>query len=220
MSEQKNKSSVKDVEAFGNVCVYLRAIYHHYELLFECGSLRTELLTNTAPIFFGDLNRILVEQMYSLICAITDPEKDRKYENLTIKFFLNNAEFSGWQENFDRLKKLSESIHEFREKILPARHKLIGHLDRTAVLKGEPLGGVEQCCWDQFWRDLQEAIHILYKQFGISDHFYLDDVGYISDADSLIKALKESTYFHALLADGAVTQKCAEVSFGSKYLDA
>ena len=51
-------------------------------------------------------------------------------------------------------------------------------------------------------------------------HFYLNGVGYLSDADSLIKCLKESTYFHTLLHDKTLTQKCADIAFTSKYSEA
>jgi hypothetical protein len=42
----------------------------------------------------------------------------------------------------------------------------------------------------------------------------------MSDADQLLKALKESTYFRALLDDRAVTRKVADVAFNSKYYEA
>jgi hypothetical protein len=36
----------------------------------------------------------------------------------------------------------------------------------------------------------------------------------------VVKALKESTYFHTLMSDRALTPKSADVALGSKYYDA
>ena len=73
----------------------------------------------------------------------------------------------------------------------------------------------------QFWLDLQDFLHILHKHYiDAGGHFYLNGVGYLSDAESLVKALKESTYFHGLMSDREITQKCANVAFGSKYYHA
>jgi hypothetical protein len=41
-----------------------------------------------------------------------------------------------------------------------------------------------------------------------------------SDAHSLVKALKESTYFHTLLNDNTLARKCANVKLASKYFEA
>lgn len=50
--------------------------------------------------------------------------------------------------------------------------------------------------------------------------FYLNGVGMVSDADQLVKALKESSYFQVLLGDKTLTGKLADVAFNSKYHDA
>jgi hypothetical protein len=107
-----------------------------------------------------------------------------------------------------------------REQNPPYSHYngLIGHLDRKSVLDGEELGGADKCDWDRFWLDLQDFVHTMHKHYvDPAGHFYLNGIGNLSDADSLVKALRESTYFHTLVADAAITHKCADVAFGSKY---
>jgi hypothetical protein len=39
----------------------------------------------------------------------------------------------------------------------------------------------------------------------------------LSDAEQLVLALKESTYFRTMLDDKATTMRCADVAFESKY---
>lgn len=214
--------SSDDVGEFCNVCVSLRSTFRHYQILFKEGAdLRRELLQGIAPIFFPDLNAMLIEHLILQICKITDPEGSPARRNLTVEFLINNSDFPAGSRELDRLKRLGESMDAFRTKILPARNKLIGHLDRDSVHGGKALGAADDDSWNQFWLDLQDFLHILHKKY-IDPHgvFYLNGVGQLSDADSLVKALKDSTYFHALLNDRKLTQKCADVAFGSKYSDA
>jgi AbiU2 len=214
--------SAQDVEAFCNFCVSLRSLFRHYQILFEVGAdLRCELLQSIAPTFFGDINHLFIEHMILQICKITDPEESFGRKNLTVRFLINNSDFSGAPGELDRLKQLGDKMHAFRAKIVPARNRLIGHLDRHSVHDGKALGGADKGEWNQFWLDLQDLLHILHKHYiGRGGHFYLNGVGYLSDADSLVKALKESIYFNALMGEKTMTQKCADVAFGSKYYDA
>ena len=112
-------------------------------------------------------------------------------------------------------------MHNFRAKIVPARNRFIGHLDRESVLLGESLGGADTSDWNQFWLNLQDFLQIVHKHYvDPQGHFYLNGVGALSDADSLVKALKESTYFHALFDDKTLVTKAGDVAFASKYFAA
>jgi hypothetical protein len=50
--------------------------------------------------------------------------------------------------------------------------------------------------------------------------FYLNGVAMMSDADQLLRAIKESTYFEALLQDSDLTRRVSDVAFSSKYYGA
>ena len=52
----------EDVDAFTDDCLRLRAIWHHYQTLFEYSQLRRELLDSVAGTFFRDINLILIGQ--------------------------------------------------------------------------------------------------------------------------------------------------------------
>jgi transcriptional regulator with XRE-family HTH domain len=213
--------SAADVNAFSNFCVSLRSFWRHYQIIFEGTDLQRELLQGIAHTFFGDLNQLLIEHLILQICKITDPEESMGRKNLTVKFLLNNSDFSSKRGELDKLKGLSDSMHSFRAKIVPARNRLIGHLDRESVLLGQSLGGADKSEWNQFWLDLQDFLQIVHKRYvDPKGHFYLNGVAQLSDADSLVKALQESTYFHAILNDNALTKKAGNVAFASKYFEA
>jgi transcriptional regulator with XRE-family HTH domain len=213
--------SAADVNAFSNFCVSLRSLWRHYQIIFEGTDLQRELLQSIAHTFFGDLNQLLIEHLILQICKITDPEESMGRKNLTVKFLLNNSDFSSKRGELDKLKRLSDSMHSFRAKIVPARNRLIGHLDRESVLLGQSLGGADKSEWNQFWLDLQDFLQIVHKRYvDPKGHFYLNGVAQLSDADSLVKALQESTYFHAILNDNTLTKKAGNVAFASKYFEA
>jgi transcriptional regulator with XRE-family HTH domain len=213
--------SAADVDAFSQFCVSLRSFWRHYQIVFEGTDLQRELLQSVAHTFFGDLNALLIEHLILQICKITDPEESMGRKNLTIKFLLNNSDFSSAPGELDKLKQLSDSMHGFRAKIVPARNRLIGHLDRESVLLGQPLGGADKSEWNQFWLDLQDFLYIVRKHYiDPRGHFYLNGIASLSDADSLVKALKESTYFHTILDDKRLTKKAGDVAFASKYFEA
>ncbi len=210
-----------EIEAMANFCVHLRSVWRHYEILFEEGELRRTLLHRVAPTFFGDLNQVLIEQLVLQICRLTDPAVTNGRTNLTLDYVLQEVDFTGAPEQQARATALRDSIKVFRSKVVPARNRLIGHLDRDAVIAGVPLGGASEAEWTQFWEDLDQFLNLVHTRYvDPSGTFHLNDVGMISDADSLVKALKESTYFHLALNNNAITQPLADIAFDSEFTDA
>jgi len=123
----------QDIEIFANYCVFIRSIYLHARELFETSSADDRALMNaTARTFFYDLNRVLNEYIILQVCKITDPAQDyRNNDNHTIAFLLQHYDFSDDPPTtLKRLEELRADMQAFREKLLPARNKLISHLDR------------------------------------------------------------------------------------------
>ena len=182
------------VEAFCNGCIVMRSFWHHFHILFEGAESQRRLLQSIAPILFRDINGLFIEHLILQICKITDPEESKGRKNLTVKYLLNNADFSNSLVEQNKLKKLVQSIDGFRNKILPARNKFIGHLDLSSVLDDKPLGAATADEWNQFWLDLQDFLNIIHKRYvdplGV---FYLNAIGNLSDAHSLIRVLEFRT---------------------------
>lgn len=211
----------KDVSIFTSECVLLRSRYIHFRILFETGDDRKELLSLVAPIFFGDIYATLRDTIIGNVCRLTDPEESRGDKNLTVKFLVNNSDFSGDPKTAKRVGKLNEQLHVMRQRLVPARHKRIAHFDRLAAHSRVNLGKATPRQWEQFWLDLAEFVAIFNARYvSKTIPFQLDDIGLISDADSLIKALQESTYFHEFAADPKLSTRCLDVALSSKYSNA
>ena len=115
----------EDVDAFTGDCLRLRAIWHHYQTLFEYSQLRRELLDSVAGTFFRDINLILIGQMILQICRITDPIQMRGRTNLTVKTLIALSDFSSEPGRLEKLERLSERMHDFRKLIEPTRNRFL-----------------------------------------------------------------------------------------------
>ena len=212
----------KNVLTFEDHCVRSRAFWVHYQTLFEGSDLRRELLETTSKTFFRDLKLMLVEHLILQICKLTDPEfaMGKTRRNLTVAFLMANADFSASPHKLSKLKSLAARMDTFRKQLLPARNKLISHLDLDAAHGRQSLGGASMAAWRAFWLDLQDFITIMHERYVDAHQFYLNGVGGLSDADEFVKAIKEGTYFSALLDDGTLTVKVDDVARHSKYYEA
>jgi hypothetical protein len=174
-----------DVKAFRDTCVLLRSLWRHYQIWLE-GS---PLLQSIAPIFFVDIHALFVRNLILEVCKITDPARTIGRTNLTVKFLIDCSDFSSAPNTLDMLKRLDDSMHAFRDKIVAARNRFIAHFDRESVQLGQSLGGASQEDWLQFWLDLQDFLDIMHKLYvDPNSHFYLNGIAQ-SDAERLVKAL-------------------------------
>jgi AbiU2 len=179
-----------DVHAFLNICGDMRAAYMHYRELFEPGDPQHSIFSEISPIFFYDINRILLRYLIVEVCKLADPARDfRRNENLSGEFFLNRADFSTDQAAFDKLKYRGTAIREFGKKLKPARDKLISHSDRTTILRGiKGLGGADTDEWTKFWLNVQDFVKLLCERY-LGQTIYING-GANSDAGQLVETLR------------------------------
>jgi hypothetical protein len=206
----------EDAKLFCDSCIELRSQWEHYRTLFEGSDLKRELLQTTAPIFFGDLNLMFIEQLVQRICRLTDDAQTGKRNNLTVKFLIEHTDFSAAPATLDKLRALSGSIHHFRDQIVDARNRFISHLDLDAVRMDKPLGVASDAQWLQFWLDLQDFLDQLLRHYGMKG-FYLNAMGNMSDADSLLTALRNAKLFHAVLEDHTITMQAMRAADKSRF---
>jgi hypothetical protein len=208
----------EDVEAFAGSCVLLRSQWVHFTTLFEGSDLKRELLHTTAPTFFGDLNRLLIEHTVLHICRLTDGAKTMGRKNLTANFLVEYSDWSNAPGTLAKVKPINDSIHNFRERILPARNWFIAHHDLSAVRLDQPLGAASDAEWKQFWLDLQEFLELMYHHHVDPDsHFYLNAVAGMSDAVSLLTALRNAKLFEAVMSDREIATRALGVADTSKF---
>jgi hypothetical protein len=208
----------EDVEAFANSCVLLRSRWADFATLFEGSDLKRELLQSSAPMFFFGLNQLLIEHLVLHICRLTDEAQTMGRKNLTAKFLIEHSDWSNAPETLAKLKPISDSIHSFRKRILPARKWFIAHHDLSAVRLGNSLGAASDAEWKQFWLDLQDFLHLLFRHHvDPNSQFYLNGIGSLSDAESLLTALRNAKLFEAVIDDRAIATRALQAADRSKF---
>jgi hypothetical protein len=125
-------------EKFRNRCVELQICYSMYRHLFEADEDVSDILRRTAMVFFHDLNRILIEQIYLHISRITDPARSGKRENLSVANINEMLERAGLMTG--NVDHLSKQLMRYRDIIKEVRNKIIAHLDKQTVVNNLKIG--------------------------------------------------------------------------------
>jgi hypothetical protein len=68
------------------------------------------------------------------ICRLTDEAQTMGRKNLTVKFLVEHSEWSNAPGTLAKLKRISDSIHDFRKRLLPARRWFIARCGSTSRL--------------------------------------------------------------------------------------
>jgi hypothetical protein len=171
MSDQLKTVSYTDgtakeiVKRFCGHVHWLVRVRDTYRVLFEDKQPSCQtLMEKTASSFFADLNRILQEYLLLECAKITDPATTGNHENFTVDCLVQNI---CWPDDDKNILKELESLRAitegFRSYIECARNKLLAHLDRTAVLSGEPLGGFPEGKDRDFFGALEKICNITHE---------------------------------------------------------
>jgi hypothetical protein len=60
-------------------------------------------------------------------------------------------------------------------------------------------------------------VDLLLRHHGAKGHFYLNAIGNMSDADSLVSALRNAKLFHAVIEDHEITTQVMRAADSSRF---
>jgi transcriptional regulator with XRE-family HTH domain len=190
--EQKNI-----IDEFCTVCTNLKTDYDLYRSLVETDRRTFDLCRSIAPLFFEDLNRILIENLFLQFSKITDPAKTGKNANLTTNYILEEIP---WPNDLrDKLRPINNRLMNFRKLIELARSKRIAHADLHSQIQHQPtMGQFIDGAEVKFLEDLQMFINISYGYFNGGAHHSISPGG-TTDTHQLFRALGKSVVFDRCL---------------------
>ena len=151
--------------AFREQCIWLRCCYNTYSALYESGDDTKKALQDTAAIFFGDLNTILIEYVLLQVCKITDPAEIAGRKNLTVERV--NAGLRDAGQMTDEIARLSDGLLRYRRLVKDSRNKVISHLDEETVLNGFPIGEHTEEEVSAFFENLQGYVDAVGNAVGV-----------------------------------------------------
>jgi hypothetical protein len=185
------------IDEFCIVCTSARNDFDLYQSLFETDRRALDLFSSVAPLCFGDICRILKENLYIQFCKITDPAKTGKKANLTTNYIVEEIL---WPDAVgQRLREVNGRLMSFRLLIEPARSKRIAHMDLPAQIEQwDNLGAFPRGAEVQFLQDLQTFINIAYGHFNGGGHHPIA-VAMSTDSHQLVRALEKSVLFDECL---------------------
>jgi hypothetical protein len=149
------------LEEFCVICAEVRNDFDLYRSLFEHDPSGRDLCIAAAPLFFSDINRLMVNNLFLQFCKITDPQGAGSRSNLTTNYILKCLPWPAHIQS--RLAAVNDRLMSFRKKIEKARSKRIAHVDLHAQMhRLDSMGAFEPGEDVTFLRDLQEFINIAF----------------------------------------------------------
>lgn len=176
-------------QQFQNQCVWLKKCSDIQNALFGPDDFADNVLSRVSYQFFVDLSRIVNEYCMQRVCVLTDPPSSSGKPNLTIKAIDGGLIELGIGTT--SILKLSERLMEFRGFVLPARHKLIAHLDQKVALNNEVLGAYPPERATEFYSDLQQYCLEVATLLGITPVRF-SDIKSNGDVLSFVKFMRAS----------------------------
>jgi hypothetical protein len=168
----------------------LKTKWEHYRQLYGTSPEIIKLLNETAPKFFGLVERTLHDDMLLHICRLTDPESTGKSKNLSIRRLINFSH----EANFSRqLNKEIDHCIYYSKYARDWRNKMLAHDDLARALDplSFPIKKHSRACMQNTVNSMVDVFNMAHKEiFGSRYDFdYLVPLG---DKQALLYALHDS----------------------------
>jgi hypothetical protein len=162
MINPQDKATHAIVNKFCNHVFHLKQVHYIICELFNKDDARS-LLERTAPAFFIELNKILIDYFLLEIAKLTDPATSihGRHENFSLSNLVETIEWP--PDCINKIKELNNTVLSFRKYIEPARHKLLAHYDKKVVVSSIVLGSFPEGEEKKLLEALVEICNVMHK---------------------------------------------------------
>jgi hypothetical protein len=179
------------LNGFWDQCARLKMDHDLFYALFVSGQGQIDLFQQIAPMFFGDLHRLMRDSLFIQFCRITDPAGSGSRTNLTSNYLL---QVISWPPDIKKkLDAVNARLMQFRTYIEAARSKRLAHADLRAELDKATLGMFPSGADRQLLEDLEEFLTIAHEHLG--ETALSLSIGMSHDAHALVRALVQSQIY-------------------------
>jgi hypothetical protein len=123
---------------FRDECIWIGGCFEMFGAVFRPPHQPADLLNRTAPLFFSDLQRILIEYWFLQACRITDPAGSGDRESLTVDNLNRQLRAEGLLTR--SIEKAAAGVQRYRRFVANARNKRVAHFDKRAALSRRTKG--------------------------------------------------------------------------------
>jgi len=199
----------KDFKRLSYQATRVHGRWQRFLHLFGEGELRIELLNETAPTFFKDLQETYIDTIFLSITRLLDPLKSAGDENLVLEQLIERAKEVGDHDLADDLSDQLDDLKNHCSNLKTWRHKRLAHLDRDfehkRIVDQNPLPDIQRKTVDEALSFIQDYLNTVEGYYGGGEiHFEPITKG---DAESLIVALKKAVDHDDAVVDGDLSYK-------------
>lgn len=173
--------------------MWIMRAYRTFKYLWDQDERVDHVMRSTAPAFFADLNRILLEYIYQRICLITDSSRAtvRKVDRENLSCLLLNDELTRLLLLSPDMETHTAAMLAYRKFLKPARDRAISHLDMEFVMGTAALGALDEAEIGKFLNAMQAYCDAVGEAVGEGplDFFCTAQAGDVVD---LIQCLEQS----------------------------
>ena len=134
--------------------IWLRTCFNTYDALFESGPETENLLRRTAPLFFQELNVVLIEYAILQASRITEGPSFGKRKNLSVAHM--NELLAACHLLTEEIEDASNRVRAYGDLIAEARNRVISHADKETIASQFPTSTHMRSDVDRFLADIQE----------------------------------------------------------------
>lgn len=210
----------KEIDELKDDLVWAKHYVNQYKKLYLSGQKRINLLNDTAPGFFREIQRMFWNEMIISVTRLMDPFEQGgqvKHKNLSLQILPKLARDNGWAFESE-IVELIEKARKVSQPAIKQRMKRIAHRDLPTAMKKVTLDKVGINEIEEALALAGKAINVIY--LNLTDSTWSWDLVAGHDAGELIHYLKLAVIYREMIKDEKDWIKEDELWRSSEYYEA
>ena len=217
MEKEWIRAVPKEIDELKDDIVWAKHYLNQYKKLFLHNQTRFDLLNETAPGFFRDIQRMFWNEMTVSVARLMDPHVQGSNKNLSLKILLKLSKDNKW--DFDsEIANLVEKARNKAEPVIARRMKMVAHRDLPTAMGEVELDSFGIAEVEDALSLAGQALNVVYLK--LTGGTWSWDLVSGHDVNELIYYLKLAMIYKEITEKEDDWQKESALSRNSEYYDA